>query len=148
MATKIGRAVSCSRNLALVLARTTRKAADRTRGLTLFLVDLREVRADNPRPSRSPPVRAMFNYETNQVAIAACASRPTLIGEDDAGFRYVIDGWNAKRICSPRPSATATGSSTAPARYAKEREVFGRPSAPTRACNSRWPAPPQVRAAD
>src|SRR4051794_12971519 len=49
-------------DLALVLARTTAKTADRTRGLTLFLVDLRQVRAEQPETLEVVPVRTMFNY--------------------------------------------------------------------------------------
>jgi acyl-CoA dehydrogenase len=54
-------------DLALVLARTGHEDADRTRGLTLFLVDLRQVRAEQPDTLEVVPVRTMFNYATNQV---------------------------------------------------------------------------------
>jgi acyl-CoA dehydrogenase len=55
-------------DLALVLARTSVKAADRTSGLTLFLVDLRRVRAEQPEALEVVPVRTMFNYATNEVS--------------------------------------------------------------------------------
>ena len=110
-------------DLALVLARTGRSedAGDRTRGLTLFLVDLRQVRAEQPGTLEITPVRTMFNYATYQV-------RDHVIGEVDAGFRYVIDGWNAERILL---AAEAIGDGywfvDRAVAYANRRVVFGRP---------------------
>ena len=116
-------------DLALVLARTTDKAADRTRGLTLFLVDLRQVRAEQPDTLEVTPVRTMFNYATNQVRYHRMrVPAAAVIGEVDAGFRYVIDGWNAERILL---AAEAIGDGywfvDRAVRYANQREVFGRP---------------------
>jgi acyl-CoA dehydrogenase len=42
-------------DLALVLARTSHKTDNRTRGLTLFLVDLRQIRAEATGSSSAPP---------------------------------------------------------------------------------------------
>jgi acyl-CoA dehydrogenase len=89
-------------DLALVLTRTDDRAdaeADRAKGLSLFLVDLREVRELAPETLRTEPVRTMFNYATNQVwyqemRVPAAA----LIGVEGEGFGYVLDGWNAERI--------------------------------------------------
>jgi acyl-CoA dehydrogenase len=116
-------------DLALVLARTTDKAADRTRGLTLFLVDLRQVRAEQPDTLEVTPVRTMFNYATYQVRYHRMrVPAAAVIGEVDAGFRYVIDGWNAERILL---AAEAIGDGywfvDRAVRYANQREVFGRP---------------------
>jgi acyl-CoA dehydrogenase len=116
-------------DLALVLARTTAKAADRTRGLTLFLVDLRQVRAEQPETLEVTPVRTMFNYATNQVRYHRMrVPAAAVIGDVDAGFRYVIDGWNAERILL---AAEAIGDGywfvDRAVRYANQREVFGRP---------------------
>ena len=116
-------------DLALVLARTSDKAADRTRGLTLFLVDLRQVRAEQPETLDVIPVRTMFNYATNQVHYRSMrVPAGQVIGEIDAGFRYVIDGWNAERILL---ASEAIGDGywfiDRAVRYANEREVFGRP---------------------
>ena len=116
-------------DLALVLARTQpRKTGNRTRGLSLFLVDLREVRAEQPDALEVLPVRTMFNYATNQVHYPDCASRPTPSSARRTGFRYVIDGWNAERILL---AAEAIGDGywfiDRAARYASQREVFGRP---------------------
>jgi acyl-CoA dehydrogenase len=116
-------------DLALVLARTSERGADRTRGLTLLLVDLRRVRAEQPETLEVVPVRTMFNYATNQVSYRGVrVPADHVIGEVDAGFRYVIDGWNAERILL---AAEAIGDGywfvDRAVAYATEREVFGRP---------------------
>jgi acyl-CoA dehydrogenase len=116
-------------DLALVLARTSDKTEDRTRGLTLFLVDLRQVRAEQPDALEVVPVRTMFNYATNQVHYRGMrVPADHVIGEVDAGFRYVIDGWNAERILL---ASEAIGDGywfvERAVAYANEREVFGRP---------------------
>ena len=116
-------------DLLLLLARTTPQAelADRTRGLSLFLVDLREARrAGTLRATRT---RTMFNYETYQVEYDDLRiPADGLIGEEGLGFRYVIDGWNAERILL---AAECIGDGRwfieRAARYASERVVFGRP---------------------
>ncbi|WP_100498586.1 acyl-CoA dehydrogenase family protein [Geodermatophilus chilensis] len=116
-------------DLALVLARTSERGADKTRGLTLFLVDLRRVRAEQPETLEVVPVRTMFNYATNQVHYRGMrVPADHVIGQVDAGFRYVIDGWNAERILL---AAEAIGDGywfvDRAVAYANEREVFGRP---------------------
>jgi acyl-CoA dehydrogenase len=116
-------------DLALVLARTSEKATDRTRGLTLFLVDLRQVRAEQPEAVQVTKVRTMFNYATNSVLYDRLRVRAAnIVGAVDEGFRYVIDGWNAERILL---ASEAIGDgywfierATA---YANQRIVFGRP---------------------
>lgn len=86
-------------DLLLVLARTSPKGEDKTRGLTLFLVDLRQVRAEQPDTLEVTKVRTMFNYATNQLHYHGMrVPASAVIGEVDKGFRYVIDGWNAERI--------------------------------------------------
>jgi acyl-CoA dehydrogenase len=116
-------------DLLLLLARTAPKDAqtDRTRGLSLFLVDLREARAQGSIETR--PVQTMFNYETNQVTYRnLLLPKDALVGEEHAGFRQVIDGWNAERILL---AAEAIGDGywfvERATRYARERHVFGRP---------------------
>jgi acyl-CoA dehydrogenase len=116
-------------DLALVLARTSERGADRTRGLTLFLVDLRRVRTEQPESLEVVPVRTMFNYATNQVSYRGVrVAADHVVGEVDAGFRYVIDGWNAERILL---AAEAVGDGywfvDRAVAYATGREVFGRP---------------------
>ncbi|MGY1763233.1 acyl-CoA dehydrogenase family protein [Geodermatophilus sp. SYSU D00779] len=116
-------------DLALVLARTSERGADKTRGLTLFLVDLRRVRAEQPETLEVVPVRTMFNYATNQVSYRGVrVPADHVVGQVDAGFRYVIDGWNAERILL---AAEAIGDGywfvDRAVTYANQREVFGRP---------------------
>ncbi|MGY1639191.1 acyl-CoA dehydrogenase family protein [Geodermatophilus sp. SYSU D00742] len=116
-------------DLALVLARTGERAADRTGGLTLLLVDLRRVRAEQPEALEVVPVRTMFNYATNEVSYRGVrVPADHVVGEVDAGFRHVVDGWNAERILL---AAEAVGDGywfvERAVAYATEREVFGRP---------------------
>lgn len=114
-------------DLMLVLARTTPlgELEDRTRGLSLFLVDLRE--AGDSVEVR--PLRVMMNNHTNAVTfrnLTVPASH--VVGEEGAGFRCVIDSWNAERIL-------IAGECIGDGRWfidravarAKERVVFDRP---------------------
>lgn len=119
-------------DLALVLARTSEKsddrAADKTRGLTLFLVDLRQVRAEQPDALKVTKVRTMFNYATNSLVYDGLrVPADHVIGTVDDGFRYVIDGWNAERILL---ASEAIGDGywfiERAVDYANGREVFGR----------------------
>ncbi|MEX3510403.1 acyl-CoA dehydrogenase [Kocuria sp. WRN011] len=117
-------------DLLLVLTRTADKdAADRSAGLTLFLVDLRQVRAEQPDALRPVKVRTMFNYATNQIFYEGLrVPSSAVVGEVGKGFRYVIDGWNMERILL---AAEAIGDGywfiDKAVDYAKSREVFGRP---------------------
>jgi acyl-CoA dehydrogenase len=115
-------------DLALVLARTSHKTENRTRGLTLFLVDLRQIRAEQPESLEVVPVRTMFNYATNQVHYHQMrVPADCVVGEVDGGFRYVIDGWNAERILL---ASEAIGDGywfiERAVDYATKREVFGK----------------------
>jgi len=116
-------------DLAFVLARTSEKGAeDRTHGLTLFLVDLRQVRAEQPETLEVVKVRTMFNYATNQIFYKGMrVPESAVIGEIGKGFRYVIDGWNAERILL---ASEAIGDgywfTTRAVEYANQRTVFGR----------------------
>jgi acyl-CoA dehydrogenase len=116
-------------DLALVLARTSEKGADRTRGLTLFLVDLRQVRAEQPDTLQVTEVRTMFNYATSSLVYDGLrVPAGNVIGAVDQGFRYVIDGWNAERILL---ASEAIGDGywfvDRATDYASRRIVFGRP---------------------
>ena len=117
-------------DLLLLLARTASRAATaRAHGLSLFLVDLRAVRAEQPDALRVDPVRTMFTYATNEVhydGLRVPAS--ALVGREHEGFRHVLDGWNAERILL---AAEAIGDGywfvDRAASYARDRHVFGRP---------------------
>ena len=114
-------------DLMLLLARTTPydDVADKTRGLSVFLVDLRA--AGDAISAR--PIDTMLNHSTNEVTIRDLrVPAADLIGTEGEGFRYIIDGWNAERILI---AAECIGDARwfveRGAKYASERVVFGRP---------------------
>jgi len=114
-------------DLMLLLARTTPydELEDKTRGLSAFLVDLREA----GDALEVKPLDMMINHHTNALFFSDLeVPAENLIGEEGMGFRYIIDGWNAERILI---AAEAVGDGRwfveRAARYAGEREVFGRP---------------------
>jgi acyl-CoA dehydrogenase len=117
-------------DLMLLLARTAPReaVAERTGGLSLFLIDLREARRQ-PGALEVRPVRTMLNYATYRVAYRDLRlPSESLVGEEGNGFRAVIDGWNAERILL---AAECIGDGRwfveRAARYARERVVFGAP---------------------
>lgn len=111
--------------LMLLLARTAPATEkDRTYGLSVFLVDLRESRD----AIEVKPIRVMMNNFTNALTIRDLRiPAENLIGEENRGFRYIIDGWNAERILI---AAECVGDGRwfveHAAEYAKTRHVFGR----------------------
>ena len=113
-------------DLMLLLARTTRyqELDDKTKGLSVFLLDLREAK----NTIEVKPLDLMINHHSNAVFFHGTEVREeNLIGEEGVGFRYIIDGWNAERILV---AAEAIGDGKwfieRAARYARERVVFGR----------------------
>lgn len=115
-------------DLMLLLARTTPRdqAARRTDGMSVFLVDLREVRG---KGLEIRPIKAMINHNTTEVFMDNVAvPADCLIGEEGKGFRYILDGMNAERILL---SSEAIGDGRwllgKAVAYAKERRVFDRP---------------------
>ena len=114
-------------DLMLVLARTTpyEELQDRTRGLSLFLVDLRE--AGDAVDVR--PLRVMMNNHTNAVTFRGLeVPVDHMVGDEGNGFRCVIDSWNAERILI---AAECIGDGRwfidRAAARAKDRVVFERP---------------------
>lgn len=84
-------------DMMLVLARTTPydDLEDKTRGLSLFLVDLRQARDQLD----VQPLRVMMNNQTNSIEFHDLeVPADHMIGEEGNGFRCVIDSWNAERI--------------------------------------------------
>ncbi|RIK15392.1 MAG: acyl-CoA dehydrogenase [Acidobacteria bacterium] len=113
-------------DLMLLLARTTPLAEveRKSRGLSLFLIDMREAEGITVRP-----LETMVNHETNEVFFDNVRiPGSALIGEEGKGFTYVLDGMNAERILI---SAECVGDGRwfieRASRYASERVVFGRP---------------------
>jgi acyl-CoA dehydrogenase len=114
-------------DLMLLLARTTPydELEDKTRGLSVFIVDLRE----NKGKLEVKPLDLMINHHTNQLFFDNVeVPVENLVGQEGMGFRYIIDGWNAERILV---AAEAVGDGRwfieRAAKYASERIVFGRP---------------------
>jgi len=114
-------------DLMLLLARTTPydELADKTRGLSAFLVD---IRAAGDRLTVRP-IETMINHATNELFFDDLEiPAENLIGEEGMGFRYIIDGWNAERILI---AAEAIGDGRwfidRAVSYASQRVVFGKP---------------------
>jgi acyl-CoA dehydrogenase len=113
-------------DLMVLLARTTPlgEVEKRTKGLSVFLVDLREADGLAIRPRR-----VMMNNATNELFFENMwVPAENLIGREGEGFRYILDGMNAERILI---AAECVGDGRffidRATERAKEREVFGRP---------------------
>ncbi len=115
-------------DLMLLLARTTprEQAKRKTEGLSVFLVDMR---AALGKGLTIRPIRTMINHATTEVFFDNLeVPAEHLIGEEGAGFRYILDGMNAERILIAAECIGDARWFIARARdYAKERVVFGRP---------------------
>jgi len=128
-----GRKIFISRtqysDMLLLLARTTPydELEDKTRGLSVFLVDLQAAVAAGQIVIT--PIEVMLNHHTTELLIQDLEI-PTsnLIGQEGLGFRYIIDSWNPERILV---ASEAIGDGRwfveRASRYASERVVFGRP---------------------
>src|SRR5437763_234561 len=111
----------------LILTRTTpiEAAARPSQGMTLFYTDLDrskvEVR-EIPKMGRKAVDSNLLFIDGLRVPVA------DRIGEEGRGFQYILHGMNPERILI---AAEAVGlgrpALARPARYAKERVVFGRP---------------------
>jgi acyl-CoA dehydrogenase len=116
-------------DLLLLLARTTPydELTDKTRGLSVFLVDLR--RAVELGQIEIRPIETMLNHHTTELFIQDLeVSAENLIGQEGMGFRYIIDGWNAERILIASESiGDGRWFVDRAARYASARVVFGKP---------------------
>ncbi len=116
-------------DLMLLLARTTpyEQLSDHTQGLSLFLVDLHVGVASGAVQIR--PIRTMLNHHTTELFITELEiPAENRIGEEGAGFRYILTGWNAERILIAAESiGDARWFVDRGAKYARERVVFGRP---------------------
>jgi alkylation response protein AidB-like acyl-CoA dehydrogenase len=115
-------------DLMLLLARTTprEQATKRTAGLSVFLVDMREV---NGKGLTIRPIRTMMNHATTEVFFENVrVPAENLIGIEGEGFRYILSGMNAERILI---AAECIGDAkwfiAKATAYAGERVVFGRP---------------------
>ncbi len=113
-------------DLMLLLARTAPapSAEERAVGLSVLLVDLRA--AGGAIETRRIPM--MFNHHTYEVFMTDLhVPVENLIGQEDKGFRHIIDGWNAERcLIASEAIGDARFFLDRSSAYANEREVFGR----------------------
>jgi acyl-CoA dehydrogenase len=116
-------------DLMLLLARTTprEKAASRTEGLSVFLVDMKQALAAGTLTIR--PIDTMMNHATTEVFFDnMIIPAANLVGEEGKGFRYILSGMNAERLLI---AAECIGDAKwfidKASSYAKQRQVFGRP---------------------
>src|SRR5213592_3545700 len=113
-------------DLMLLLARTTPvdHVKRRTDGLSVFLIDIRNLKGFEVRP-----LRMMMNHSTNalffdNVEIPA----ESLIGDEGKGFSYILDGMNAERILVASDSlGDARWFIDKAVAYSNQRVIFGRP---------------------
>jgi acyl-CoA dehydrogenase len=112
----------------VLLVRTTplEEVERRTKGLSVFLVDLREAIGEGLVVK---PRRVMMNNATNELLFEDLrVPARNLLGEEGEGFRYVLDGMNAERILI---AAECIGDGRffidRATERARGREVFGRP---------------------
>ena len=115
-------------DLMLLVVRTTplEDVKKRTDGLSVLLVDLKTAIG---RGMTVRPIRAMINHATTEVFFDNLeVPVENRVGEEGAGFRYLLDGLNAERILI---AAECVGDGRwfvdRACRYARSRVVFGRP---------------------
>lgn len=115
-------------DLMILLARTTPLAEVKRKadGMSIFIVDLHEAIGNGLTVQ---PIANMVNHETNELFFDNLEiPAENLIGEEDKGFRYILDGLNAERALI---AAECIGDGRwfidKARNYAREREVFGRP---------------------
>ena len=114
-------------DLMLLLARTTPydDVKEKTQGISVFIVDLRNVQGR----LEVQPLDMMVNHHTNAVFFEDVeVPVENLIGEEGRGFSYIIDGWNAERILV---ASEAIGDGRwfidRAVSYSRDRVLFGRP---------------------
>ena len=116
-------------DLLLLLARTTPFDAvdDKTKGLSVFLVDLKAAVANKQITIR--PIETMLNHHTTELFIDGLElAADDLVGTEGEGFRHIIDSWNAERILIASESlGDGRWFVERAVAYASKRVVFGRP---------------------
>ena len=115
-------------DLMLLLCRTAPREESKktTDGMTVLMVDMREA-LGNGLTIR--PIRTMLNHATTELFFDNMAVPvENRIGEENKGFRYILDGMNAERILI---ASECIGDGRffveRAAGYARTHEVFGRP---------------------
>ncbi len=113
-------------DLLLLLARTTplSEVRRRTDGLSVFLIDIRDLPGFEARP-----LQTMLNHSTNvlffdEVEIPA----DSLVGIEGKGFSHILDGMNAERVLVASQSVgDGRWFVEKASQYAKDRVIFGKP---------------------
>ncbi|GAA6119290.1 acyl-CoA dehydrogenase family protein [Acidovorax sp. FG27] len=112
----------------ILLARTTPLAevTKKSEGMSIFMVDLRQAEQSGMTVR---PIANMVNHETNELFFENLEiPEENLIGQEGQGFKYILDGLNAERTLI---AAECIGDGywfiDRITRYAKDRQVFGRP---------------------
>ena len=115
-------------DLLVLLVRTQKReeAARPSKGLSVLLVDMRDV-LGNGLTIR--PIRTMLNHGTTELFFDEMrVPAGSLIGEEGEGFKYILDGMNAERVLI---ASECIGDGRffidRAATYAGERSVFDRP---------------------
>ena len=115
-------------DLLVLLVRTQKReeAARPSKGLSVLLVDMRDV-LGNGLTIR--PIRTMLNHGTTELFFEEMSvPAGSLIGEEGEGFKYILDGMNAERVLI---ASECIGDGRffidRAAAYAGERSVFDRP---------------------
>jgi alkylation response protein AidB-like acyl-CoA dehydrogenase len=115
-------------DLMLLLARTTPRedCAKKTDGLSVFLVDMREVRGTS---LTIRPIRTMMNHSTTELFFDDMPiPANSLVGEEGKGFRYILSGMNAERMLIAAECIGDAKWFIEKARdYARDRSIFERP---------------------
>src|SRR5918999_4470595 len=110
-------------DLMLLLARTTplSEVRRRTEGLSVFLIDVRDLPGFSVRP-----LRTMLNHHTTVLFFdSVVVPADSLIGEEGKGFAYILDGMNAERILIASESlGDGRWFVEKAVKYSKERVIF------------------------
>jgi len=117
-------------DLMILLARTSPvpEGGQKIDGLSVFLVDMREVKGSS---LTIRPVPTMMNHATTQLFFDDMpVPAENLIGEEGKGFKYILSGMNAERmLIAAECIGDAKWFIERACDYGCTREVFGRPIA-------------------
>jgi len=114
-------------DLMILLARTTSisEGMKKTQGLSVFLVEMQDA-LSNGLVIR--PIRTMMNHATTEVFFDNLrVPAENMIGDEGAGFKYILSGMNAERILiASECIGDAKWLIEKAVNYANERKVFDR----------------------
>lgn len=118
-------------DLMVLLARTSPadEVEDRLDGLSVFLIEMRNDDGSLVDGLTINPIETMMNHNSTEVFFDNVEiPAESLIGEEGQGFRHILGGMNAERILI---ASECIGDGRffldRASKYAREREVFGRP---------------------